>query len=140
MPFDADRSRTAGFTLIEVLTAVLILSVSLTAIFELFAGATRAASRVRDHGVVLFLAREKMEETLLRKSISSGTRTGVWENGHRWIVEIVEVPAPDAQASLTYSYFSLFDIRVKVEPPPEHLGGSVVLRSRHIARRARSAS
>lgn len=136
MDYKGRISGTAGFTLIEVLTAVLILAISLTAVFELFSGATRASGRVRETGLALFLAREKMEEIFLRKTVVPGEERGTWENGYRWVVEIAEIPASGTGPSLANSYFSLFDIEVEVASPEGRPGPSLVLESRYLARRS----
>ncbi len=54
--------KTAGFTLLEVLIATAILSLSLTAIFSAQGGAVRAVARARHMDVAIGLARCKMSE------------------------------------------------------------------------------
>jgi len=56
--------RRAGFTLIEVMVAIAILAISLTAIFVSEGGAIRAGSRARMITTATFLARCKMGEVL----------------------------------------------------------------------------
>jgi general secretion pathway protein I len=54
--------RTGGFTLLEVMVAIAILAVSLTAIFSSEAGAIKMAHRSRKMGIATLLARCKMGE------------------------------------------------------------------------------
>lgn len=54
--------RTSGFTLLEVMVAVAILAVSLTAIFSSEAGAVKMAHRSRKMGLAALLVRCKMGE------------------------------------------------------------------------------
>ncbi|MCS6797110.1 MAG: type II secretion system GspH family protein [Myxococcota bacterium] len=54
--------RATGFTLLEVMVAVLILGLALTAIFSGEAGAIRTASRARSYETAAVLARCKMAE------------------------------------------------------------------------------
>mgnify|MGYP006270869365 CR=1 FL=1 len=135
MNLENSTSKCAGFTLIEVLTAVLILAISMTALFQLFSGSIRSSERVGATGRALFHAQEKMEEFLLRRDLAPGQFEGEWADGYRWRAQIDEVPPPEERDSLAYFYFSLFDIQLDIAPPPETPGGKVRLRSRHIARR-----
>jgi len=54
--------RASGFTLLEVMVAIAILAVSLTAIFSSEAGAIKMAHRARKMGIATLLARCKMGE------------------------------------------------------------------------------
>jgi prepilin-type N-terminal cleavage/methylation domain-containing protein len=51
----------SGFTLIEVLVAMVVLSVSLVSIFQLFSGGLNARRRAEEVARATFHAREKME-------------------------------------------------------------------------------
>jgi general secretion pathway protein I len=54
--------RRSGFTLVEVMVAIAILAISLSAIFSTEAGAARMAHRSRKMGIAALLARCKMGE------------------------------------------------------------------------------
>jgi general secretion pathway protein I len=59
------RSRTRGFTLLEVLVATVIMAIAVTALLSGLSGAVRNASRLRDHDRVAQLARLRMNELLV---------------------------------------------------------------------------
>ncbi len=59
-----ERSRTLGFTLLEVLVATLIMGIAVAGILSGLAQAARNASRLTDHDRATLLARQKMDELL----------------------------------------------------------------------------
>lgn len=109
-----------GFTLLEVLVALGILAVSITAILQLYGTAMVTSERAESITVATMLARQKMAEEMLKieKDAAEGKfpDTDEESNGsfdspfdkYRWLVKIrkVEIPLPpqekqDAQAQLT---------------------------------------
>jgi len=96
----------AGFTLLEVMIAVAILAVSLTAIFASQGGAIKVAHRARKVTVASILARCKMgeiEEEILEEgfpAIELADEDGCCEDAEvegftcDWVVERVEIPEP----------------------------------------------
>lgn len=99
------RARTlGGFTLLEVMVAVAILAIALTAIFSSQAGAIRAGARARHMTTASLLARCKMaeiEEHMVRDGFPAVSESGEDEcceggehEGFRceWTVDRVELP------------------------------------------------
>jgi len=128
-PIDQD-----GFTLIEVLVAMVVLSVSLVTIFQLFSGGLSARRRAEEVGRATFHAREKMEELLLYPEMIPGVLEGEWEDGYSWNAEVEAVFQGDPEeAPPWHKYFSLFDIRLDVRWG-EGQRHAVTLHSRHLAR------
>ncbi|WDN90303.1 general secretion pathway protein I [Desulfosarcina sp. BuS5] len=78
----------AGFTLIEILVALVILSISLVTIMQLFSGGLKASRIAGDYTQAIFLAREKMEELLLDKEDSTEITEGDFNNDYKWQAEI----------------------------------------------------
>ncbi len=101
------RARYAAFTLLEVMVAVAILSLSLTAIFASQAGAIKVAHRARKTSVATSLARCKMGEIeqqifedgfpAVELSGSDGCCEDAEVEGFEcdWVVERVVLPDPD---------------------------------------------
>ena len=71
--------RRAGFTLVEVMVAVAILALSLSAIFSTEAGAARMAHRSRKMGIASLLARCKMGE--IEEQIAAEGLPAVFDSG-----------------------------------------------------------
>jgi general secretion pathway protein I len=126
----------SGFTLIEVLVAMVVLSVSLVSIFQLFSGGLNARRRAEEVGRATFHAREKMEELLLYPEMTPGVLEGAWEDGYSWEAQIEEVFQGDPEEAPAWrQYFSLFDIQLEVHWGEEKKH-STTLYCRHLARLA----
>lgn len=127
------RSGAAGFTLIEVLTAMMVLSIVLVTIFQLFSGGLRAARRAGEVGTATFLARQKMEELLLSPAMAPGEMEGDLTEGYSWHAAVSKFPLGEPDPPPAWQrYFSMFDIRLEIrrgEGPP-----LIELNARHIAR------
>lgn len=96
--------RIGGFSLLEVMVAVAILAIALTAIFSSEAGAIRVGGRARAISTATFLARCKMgeiEEQIFREGMPAVSLDGedeCCEGGEQegfsceWTIERVELP------------------------------------------------
>lgn len=83
--------RQEGFTLIEVLVAVMVLAISLVVIMQLFSGGLKSNRISGDYLYGIFHAREKMEELLLTQEWAPAELSGDFEDGYRWVATIEEV-------------------------------------------------
>jgi general secretion pathway protein I len=94
-----EARRQHGFTLLETLVAMMILSIALVIIFQLFSGALNTGHISESHTRAVWHAREKMDELLLFETLSQETREGDFEDGYRWRYRI-EKAAADSQLNL----------------------------------------
>lgn len=78
------RAAQAGFTLLEVLVAVMILGLTLGALLQQFALATRAGSASYDSTRAALYAREKLEELKTRKDLGEFVDGGSFDDGYEW--------------------------------------------------------
>lgn len=85
-----------GFTLIETLVAVMILSISLVVIMQLFSGGLKSNKISNDYSYGIFHAREKMEELLLAEELLPGSYSGEFDDGYHWQATIDIVEETDA--------------------------------------------
>lgn len=93
----APDGRTAGFTLLEVLTAMMILAIALVTVMQLFSGGLRAVRRSGDVTRSLFQARATMEQALLAEVMGDGEWEGRYEDGTRWRLTIRELREPEPE-------------------------------------------
>lgn len=80
-----------GFTLVEVLVALLILAVAAVAVLQLFGGGLRLARASGDHLDAVLLAEAKMtevEDETLVEGVTEGT-----EGAYRWARRVVLDPS-----------------------------------------------
>lgn len=81
----------AGFTLIEVLVALVLLSTAVVAILQLFGGGLRLARASGDHVEATLLASAKLSEALL-ESVEEGAAEGT-DGAYRWTRRVTLEPA-----------------------------------------------
>ncbi len=110
----SSRSRVSnkGFTLIEILVAISILSISLVVILQLFSGGLKSSRLSDRYTRGIFHAREKMEEILLGTEFADEVSEGEFEDSYRWRSEIVRIEQPEEEASKLP--FDTYNIRVDI--------------------------
>jgi prepilin-type N-terminal cleavage/methylation domain-containing protein len=78
------RRARAGFTLLEVVVAALILAIGLSLAFELISVSLRGASAGVGAARALDLARGRLEELLSAADLRDGADEGETQDGFRW--------------------------------------------------------
>lgn len=97
-----------GFTLIEILVAISILSISLVVIFQLFSGGLKSSRLSDQYTKGIFHAKEKMEEILLSTDFAEEEAGGEFGDSFRWKSEIVRIEqAEDEEAKLPFDTFNI---------------------------------
>ncbi|MBW2481582.1 MAG: prepilin-type N-terminal cleavage/methylation domain-containing protein [Deltaproteobacteria bacterium] len=91
--------RQEGFTLLETLVAMMVLSIALVIVFQLFSGALNAGHISESYTLAVWHAREKMDELLLYETLSEEIQEGDFEDGYRWRY-LIEQAAADSQLNL----------------------------------------
>ena len=117
--------RNAGFTLLEVLVASVLMGTAFVAVMSVVSHSLRNIDRMRPHQAAMLHARETMTELLLRDALAPEKSTGQWTDGYRWQTEIVpyETDAAKQQAASIV----LFRIRVWVLWGPQNQPMSYML-------------
>ena len=89
-----------GFTLLEVLVAVMILAISVTAILSQFSVGMEAGSRSRDITEAVLHAKEKLEELKAFADTDQGGGSGAFDDGYTWQaqVSLEELPAKESES------------------------------------------
>lgn len=78
-----------GFTLIEVLVSVIILSMSLSVLMGVFSSGLKSKRMAQDYNIAVAQADNVLSDILLMsQSIEPGNESGVFENKSRWTAEI----------------------------------------------------
>jgi Tfp pilus assembly protein PilV len=105
---DRRSTRNGGFTLMEVLVAGVIMTISFVLVMQLFSGGQRLSKSSCDYTRAVVHAKDKMEEI----SPAPEAGSGEFEDGFKWeaVVEPFATPENDGGESL----FSLLLIKVKV--------------------------
>ena len=96
-----------GFTLIEVIIAFMIVSISLVMVMRLFSSGLKASRATCDYTVAVVYAKDKMEEL----SSDPVEDSGAFEDGFVWRSEVGMYKEPEE------SQFKLLKIKVIVSWP-----------------------
>ena len=78
-----------GFTLLEILLAIVILGVSLTVIMQQFSAGLRIAHTSKTYTTAISYAKQKLEEFQLQEEIEETEESGDFDDGYSWRVTIV---------------------------------------------------
>ncbi len=121
-----------GFTLLEILVAMVILTICLVAIMELFSGGLKGGRVSREYLQAVFQAREKMEEILTAPELSAGSMEGRFPDSSLWNVEIT--PFIEDEAVMPPSSVRLFRIALEVTWKEGHRQRNVAISTLTMAR------
>ena len=84
------RAGVRGFTLLEVLVALALLSIAGITVFQLFSANTRALVRSGDHLTAEVKALTKLQEVMGRDDMAEGSWSEVMEDGYRMDVTVAD--------------------------------------------------
>ena len=93
------RNAYRGFTLLEVLVALVLLSIALVAIFELFSTNLRGLAKTDDYSNAVIMAESKMREVLDNDNLAERAWTESTQDGYR-IDTVVSSTANDRTQNL----------------------------------------
>lgn len=98
----ADR----GFTLLEVLVALVVLSIALAAIFELFSVNLKGLSKTDDITNAVIVAESKMRDILAEETLTERSSTEAAGNGYR-INTVVKSTANERTENLQIKLYEI---------------------------------
>jgi general secretion pathway protein I len=106
---------TTGFTLIEVVVAMAILSVGIAVLIELFSGSLRLLRTSGEYTKAVNYARVKMEELTVKPTMNEGTEEGEFDGAYRWQVDVKRVDILPARIETDFKPpVELFLVKVHV--------------------------
>jgi general secretion pathway protein I len=91
-----------GFTLMEMLVAVMVLGTAVAAISGVIATSMRNVSRVEEYERVTLLARSQMNELMTLPWKDGQTWSGNWADGYHWTAIANVVPMQKGQEGAAY--------------------------------------
>jgi len=87
-----------GFTLLEVLVAVMVMGTAFAAIAGVLGTSMRNVSRAEEYQRVALLARAQMNELMTLPWKDGEIWSGQWTSGYRWRAQATRVPPPVREA------------------------------------------
>lgn len=97
-------SRSAGFTLLEVVVAMTILGIGVVTLLEIFSSGLRLGSRSSAATEAMAYGRQTMDEILLRRKIEEGPQQGVLNDKTRWRLAIEPVREQSERLTLSSAW------------------------------------
>ena len=88
--------RTGGFTLLEVLVAMVILAVALVSLIQAFSTGLRGLGTAQANSFLVTQARSTLETVGSLTPLEDGSQSGEFDDGTLWSVEIQPYDAEDA--------------------------------------------
>jgi general secretion pathway protein I len=97
-----------GFSLIEVIAAILLLAVTFAALMEVAGGSIRLSENASEHTQAALWARSLLDTRFALDPMQPGVTEGKFDNHYRWRLQVVPwvapgvVPAPNPNAMQMY--------------------------------------
>ena len=109
--------RGAGFTLIEVVVAFVLLSTVLTLGFEIFSDGMRRTGELEDRSRAVVIAQSKLDAAGMEQALADGIVSGESQDRrYRWTLSIVRSEETDsAPGQPINSAYALFRVEARVE-------------------------
>lgn len=101
-------------TLIEVLVAFVLLSLSLAVIFHIFSGGFRNARLAEGYSRAVFLAESRLAAVGIESALIPGETTGIQDQGFSWRMVVTTVEEPPTTVGATPSTIRLYQVWVQV--------------------------
>ncbi|WP_370278869.1 prepilin-type N-terminal cleavage/methylation domain-containing protein [Pontibacterium sp.] len=98
------RRRENGFTLIEVLVAFIVLSMSLGVIMSILSVSMRTSRTASTDQYALMLAESKLSELVGTPELKVGRREGEFDDAYRWEAHIEPWEFPDQDPGTVYTF------------------------------------
>ena len=115
------RSRSRGFSLIEVVVAAAILGFSLVAAYEVFGTGLRGAAAVDRQAKALVILDGLTAQLGSVYAIEPGTRTGRAQNGFHWNMQMTpyeeDVVGPGRRLGLPNGKAQLLQVDIEISGP-----------------------
>lgn len=105
--------RSAGFTLIEVLVAFSILSLTLATLFSLLSTGARSTRVADEYGEAVVWAESKLAELGVSEPLRVGTRRGSFDARYRWELRIAK-RLPHDISVMRENEWDLLDVSLRV--------------------------
>jgi len=94
--------RQGGFTLLEVLLAIMILAITVTVLLLQFSVALRASTTSQEVTRAVLHAKQKIEELKITKELAESAQSGSFADGYDWetrVLPYMHEAAPDDEQS-----------------------------------------
>ena len=101
------ESRQKGFTLLEVIAALLLLAIAFAALMKVASGAIQLSQNAAAHDEAALHARSLLDSAFVTEPLAPGTSSGTFDKNYRWTLDVTPWPVPGASPSTTMQMYRL---------------------------------
>lgn len=112
----AESRRQKGFTLLEVIAAIMLLAIAFTALMRVAGGSIRLSENARDHSEAALWARSLLDTAFTTEPIQPGRTSGRFDQRFRWQLSVSPWRPPAAPPNTPLQLYQL-DLEVMWGPP-----------------------
>jgi len=99
------ESRQQGFSLLEVIAAIMLLAIAFMALMKVAGASIHLSQNAADHSHAAMLARSVLDGAFVGEPVAPGSRSGQFDGGWRWRLDVTPWngagnPAPNAPLRL----------------------------------------
>jgi len=105
-------SRQRGFSLLEVIAAMLLLAIAFAALMKVAGGAIELSSNAAAHDEAALRARSLLDSAFVAEPLAPGSSSGSFDKRYRWTLDVTPWQAPDATPGGTMQLYRL-DLTVR---------------------------
>lgn len=111
-PIPNRQSRQQGFSLLEVIAALLLLAIAFAALMKVAGGAIQLSRNAAAHDEVALRARSLLDSAFVTEPLVPGTSRGTFDKRYRWALDVTPWPVPGASPDSTMQMYRL-DLAVR---------------------------
>ncbi len=109
------RSKQKAFTLLEILVAFTLLSITFATVLQIIAGSTRNTIKASRNTKIALLAQTKFDELGLYEKIEEGSNNGDFDDTTHWMLDIEPYDVPyDGDVNQEFASVELMNITLTV--------------------------
>ncbi|HZX71885.1 MAG TPA: type II secretion system protein [Rhodanobacter sp.] len=116
VPSPGRASRANGFTLLEVIAAIMLLAIAFTVLMRVAGGSIRLSQNASDHSEAALWARSLLDTAFTTEPIQPGTTSGRFDQRFRWRLDVSPWRPPSAAPNTPLQLYQL-DLDVMWGPP-----------------------
>ncbi|WP_233840779.1 type II secretion system protein [Dyella sp. 2HG41-7] len=128
---NASPRHARGFSLLEMIAAIMLLAIAFGALMEVAGGSIRLSQKASDYTHAALWARSKLDSQFVLEPVQAGTTQGKFDDTYRWRLQVTPWVAPGVPPPTTQYAFHMFKLDLDVmwgEAPFEHTARFSTLR------------
>ena len=89
IPHSRRASRAKGFSLLEVIAAIMLLAIAFTALMKVAGASINLSHNAATHSHAAMLARSVLDSAFVGEPVTAGSRLGRFDDGYRWRLDVM---------------------------------------------------